>query len=122
MNNRINNLDNTISRQNEILNNFITDVRDNLNESPANVISSHPPIGESGPPSKDASELAKASAQEYLNNPEEKIVVSDDSQSEDDSSDSDSEYETDTDDEKDDENDDENDDEKDDENYNEKDE
>ena len=26
LNNRINNLDNTISRQNEILNNFITDV------------------------------------------------------------------------------------------------
>ena len=58
LNNRINNLDNTISRQNEILNNFITDVRDNLNEPPMNVIGSHPSMGESGPPSKDASELA----------------------------------------------------------------
>ena len=92
LNNRINILENTISRQNEILNNFITDVRDNLNQDiSSGVISGNgTSTEESGPPSKDATELAKISAENYLNSAENKINVSDDSQSEDDSSEYDS--------------------------------
>mgnify|MGYP001350959755 CR=1 FL=1 len=104
LNNRINVLENSISRQNEILNNFITNVRDNLNEDITSGVVSGSSIELSGPPSKDASELAKVSAENYLNNPEQKINVSDDSQSEDDSSDYESDYETDSDNENDNEN------------------
>ena len=67
--NRINILDNNILKHNEILNNFITDVRDNLHETPNNLMDSLPSMDESGPPSKDASELAKTSAENYLNKP-----------------------------------------------------
>ena len=72
LNNRINVLENSISRQNEILNNFITNVRDNLNEDNTTGHVSGSSIEQSGPPSKDASELAKVSAENYLNNPEKK--------------------------------------------------
>ena len=83
-NNRLIFLENTISKQNKILDEFITNIRDNLDENTKDVISN----SLSGPISKDATELAKISAENYLNENTNKINVSDNSDS--DNSDSDS--------------------------------
>jgi len=83
-NNRLIFLENTILKQNKILDEFITNIRDNLDENTKDVISN----SLSGPISKDATELAKISAENYLNENTNKINVSDNSDS--DNSDSDS--------------------------------
>ena len=83
-NNRLIFLENTISKQNKILDEFITNIRNNLDENTKDVISN----SLSGPISKDATELAKISAENYLNENKNKINVSDNSDS--DNSDSES--------------------------------
>ncbi len=83
-NNRLIFLENTISKQNKILDEFITNIRNNLDENTKDVISN----SLSGPISKDATELAKISAENYLNENTNKINVSDNSDS--DNSDSES--------------------------------
>jgi hypothetical protein len=90
LNTRIVSVEKALTRQNTILTEFIANIR---NEFAGPVVSTT-----SGPASKDATPEAKIAAETFLNNPMDKIEVSDDSNTSSDSiSDSDSESDSDSD-------------------------
>ena len=100
VNGRFRTIETSIKKQNTILSDFITNVRNDLGDNMGNTIVSDDNTSNeiliSGPPSKDATLEAKISAENYLN---QKIEVSDnDSETDDDSdseTDSDSDIESD---------------------------
>lgn len=89
LNTRIVSVEKSITRQNTILGEFIANIRNEIAGPMVSVAS--------GPASKDATPEAKLSAETFLNNPQEKINVSDDSGESDSESESDSETESESD-------------------------
>ena len=89
LNTRIVSVEKSITRQNTILGEFIANIRNEIAGPMVSVAS--------GPASKDATHEAKLSAETFLNNPQEKINVSDDSEESDSESESDSETESESD-------------------------
>ena len=87
LNTRMVTLEKSLARQNTILSEFITNIRNEI-AGPSLSVSPLP----SGPASNDATPEAKLSAEAFASNPNEKINVSDDSESE-----SDSDYDSETD-------------------------
>lgn len=71
LNTRIVSVEKSLTRQNTILGEFIANIRNEIAGPMVSVAS--------GPASKDATHEAKLSAETFLNNPQEKINVSDDS-------------------------------------------
>lgn len=86
LNTRIVSVEKSLTRQNTILGEFIANIRNEIAGPMVSVAS--------GPASKDATHEAKLSAETFLNNPQEKINVSDDSEESDSESESESESET----------------------------
>ena len=89
LNTRIVSVEKSITRQNTILGEFIANIRNEIAGPMVSVAS--------GPASKDATHEAKLSAETFLNNPQEKINVSDDSEESDSESESESETESESD-------------------------
>jgi hypothetical protein len=89
LNTRIVSVEKSLTRQNTILGEFIANIRNEIAGPMVSVAS--------GPASKDATQQAKLSAETFLNNPQEKINVSDDSEESDSESESDSETESESD-------------------------
>lgn len=89
LNTRIVSVEKSLTRQNTILGEFIANIRNEIAGPMVSVAS--------GPASKDATHEAKLSAETFLNNPQEKINVSDDSEESDSESESDSETESESD-------------------------
>ena len=89
LNTRIVSVEKSLTRQNTILGEFISNIRNEIAGPMVSVAS--------GPASKDATHEAKLSAETFLNNPQEKINVSDDSEESDSESESDSETESESD-------------------------
>lgn len=89
LNSRIVSVEKSLTRQNTILGEFIANIRNEIAGPMVSVAS--------GPASKDATHEAKLSAETFLNNPQEKINVSDDSEESDSESESESETESESD-------------------------
>lgn len=89
LNTRIVSVEKSLTRQNTILGEFISNIRNEIAGPMVSVAS--------GPASKDATHEAKLSAETFLNNPQEKINVSDDSEESDSESESESETESESD-------------------------
>lgn len=89
LNSRIVSVEKSLTRQNTILGEFISNIRNEIAGPMVSVAS--------GPASKDATHEAKLSAETFLNNPQEKINVSDDSEESDSESESESETESESD-------------------------
>lgn len=89
LNTRIVSVEKSLTRQNTILGEFIANIRNEIAGPMVSVAS--------GPASKDATHEAKLSAETFLNNPQEKINVSDDSEESDSESESESETESESD-------------------------
>ena len=74
LNSKIVTLERIVARQNTVLTNFVSNIRNELAGPSISV--------PSGPASNDATQEAKQSAEIFMNTPHERINVSDDSESE----------------------------------------